>query len=223
MRSFEPGFLERQAISPSLLTTIREIGEYKGKQELYKQQAPQILGTLRDAAVIQSTESSRIEGVTAPPERIRQLVARAAEPRNRPEQEIAGYRDVLQTIHASHAHIPFKVGVVLQFHRDLYQFLPGRGERWKSAPNEITETFPDGTTRVRFRTVPPHQTPDAMERLHERFAALWDQGSIDPLLLVPAYVLDFLCIHPFPDGNGRMARLLSLLLLYQAGYEVGGT
>ena len=222
MRSFEPGFLERQPIPPALLTTIREIGEYKGKQDLFKEQAPQVLQTLRDAAIIQSTESSnRIEGVTAPPERIRQLVARRTEPRNRSEQEIAGYRDVLQTIHARHDHIPFSVGVVLQFHRDLYQFQPGMGGRWKTAPNEITETLPDGTTFVRFRTVPPFQTADAMERLHERFAYLWEEGRFDPLLLIPAYVLDFLCIHPFLDGNGRMGRLLTLLLLYHAGYEVG--
>lgn len=222
MRSLDPDILERQPISPALLIAIREVGEFKGKQELFRQQSPQVLETLRAAAVIQSTESSnRIEGVTAPPERIVQIVSFGAEPRNRSEQEIAGYRDVLRTIHASHAHIPLTTGVVLQLHRDLYQFLPGLGGRWKGAPNEITERFPDGTTRVRFRTVPPHQTPEAMEQLHARFARLSDEGRFDPLLLIPAYVLDFLCIHPFPDGNGRMARLLSLLLLYKAGYEVG--
>ena len=222
MQSLDASFLERQAIPPALLTTIRELGEYKGKQELFKEQAPQILQTLRDAAIIQSTESSnRIEGVVAPPERIRQLVAHRTQPRNRSEQEIAGYRDVLQTIHTGHLHIPFKVGVVLQFHRDLYQFLPGAGGRWKIAANEITETRPDGTTFVRFRTVPPHQTADAMERLHARFSFFLEEGRFDPLLLIPAYVLDFLCIHPFLDGNGRMARLLTLLLLYQSGYEVG--
>ena len=222
MRSFEPGFLERQPITPTLLTTIRQLGEFKGKQALYREQAPQVLETLREAAVIQSTESSnRIEGVVAPPERIRQLVARRTEPRNRSEQEIAGYRNVLQTIHASYQHIPFKASVVLQLHRDLYHFSPGAGGRWKTAGNEITETHPDGTSFVRFRTVPPHQTAEAMERLHERFAWFWEEGSIDPLLLIPSYVLDFLCIHPFLDGNGRMSRLLSLLLLYKAGYEVG--
>ncbi|HEX6910026.1 MAG TPA: hypothetical protein VF142_06515, partial [Longimicrobium sp.] len=144
--SLKPEFLERQPIPPVLLTTIREIGEYKGKQELFKEQAPQILRTLREAAVIQSTESSnRIEGVVAPPDRIRQLVAGTTVPANRSEQEIAGYRDVLQTIHARFMHIPVKSGVVLQLHRDLYQFFPGQGGRWKSAPNEITETRPDGT------------------------------------------------------------------------------
>lgn len=222
MHSLEARFLEAQLIPHSLLSSIREIGEYKGKQELFKEQAPQVLRTLREAAVIQSTESSnRIEGVVAPPDRIRQLVAHRTQPANRSEQEIAGYRDVLQTIHARHQHIPFTAGVVQQLHRDLYQFAPGQGGRWKGAPNEITQTLPDGTRQVRFQTVPPYQTADAMERLHERFERLWDEGRFDPLLLIPTYVLDFLCIHPFPDGNGRMARLLSLLLLYRAGYEVG--
>lgn len=220
--SLTPEFLERQPIPPVLLTTIREIGEYKGKQELFKEQAPQILRTLREAAVIQSTESSnRIEGVHASLDRIRQIVAGTTIPATRSEQEIAGYRDVLQTIHARFMHIPVKSGVVLQLHRDLYQFFPGQGGQWKSAPNEITETRPDGTSFVRFRTVPPYQTAEAMDRLHERFEYLLDEGRFDPLLLIPAYVLDFLCIHPFLDGNGRMARLLTLLLLYQSGYEVG--
>lgn len=222
MHSLTTEYLERQAIPPALLTTIRQIGEYKGKQALYRQQAPQILESLLEAAIIESTESSnRIEGVVAPRERIRQLVAERTEPRNRSEQEIAGYRDVLRTIHASHHHIPFRPGVVLQFHRDLYQFFPGMGGRWKATANEITETRPDGSRFVRFHTVPPHQTADAMEQLHDRFERLWEEGLFDPLLLIPAYVLDFLCIHPFLDGNGRMARLLSLLLLYRAGYEVG--
>lgn len=220
--SLTPAFLETQPIPPALLTTIRELGEFKGKQQLFAEQAPQILRTLREAAVIQSTESSnRIEGVVAPPDRIRQLVARTTMPANRSEQEIAGYRDVLQTIHARSMHIPVKSGVVLQLHRDLYQFFPGQGGRWKVAANEITETRPDGTRFVRFRTVPPHRTATAVDELHERFAYLMDEGRFDPLLLIPAYVLDFLCIHPFLDGNGRMARLLSLLLLYQSGYEVG--
>lgn len=222
MRSLEPGVLDRQPISPLLLSTIRELGEYKGRQDMYKQQSPQVLQTLLEAALIQSTESSnRIEGVVASPERIRQLVQFNARPANRSEQEIAGYRDVLRTIHTNHAHIDITPGVVLQLHRDLYRFAPGMGGRWKNAPNEITETRPSGETFVRFRTVPPFQTADFMDQLHERFTALWNQGTWDPLLLIPAYVLDFLCIHPFHDGNGRMARLLSLLLLYHAGYEVG--
>ncbi|MBD2593425.1 Fic family protein [Nostoc spongiaeforme FACHB-130] len=222
MQSFEPGFIESQPITQNLLRTIRLIGEYKGKQDLFKEQSPQILETLRQAAVIQSTESSnRIEGITAPLERIKKLVAEKTTPRDRSEQEIAGYRDVLTTIHTSYTHIPFTPGVVLQLHRDLYQFTAAEGGRWKSVDNEISETYPDGRKIVRFQPVPAYGTPDAMERLHEKFNRLFESEEIEPLLLIPTYVLDFLCVHPFTDGNGRMARLLTLLLLYKAGYEVG--
>jgi Fic family protein len=217
MQSFEPGFIERQPITQNLLRTIRLIGEYKGKQQLFKEQSPQVLETLRQAAIIQSTESSnRIEGITAPLERIKELVAEKTTPRDRSEQEIAGYRDVLTTIHTSYAHIPFTPGVVLQLHRDLYQFTVGEGGRWKSVDNQISETHPDGTKVVRFQPVPAYATPSAMQQLHERFNTLWQSDEIEPLLLIPTYVLDFLCIHPFSDGNGRMARLLTLLLLYKA-------
>jgi Fic family protein len=222
MLSFEEGFIESQQLNQRLLQTIRLLGEYKGKQELFKQQAPQVLGTLRQAAVIQSTESSnRIEGITVPLERIKKLVTEKTTPRDRSEQEIAGYRDVLTTIHTSYTHIPFSTGVILQLHRDLYQFAVNTGGRWKTVDNEISATYPDGTKVVRFQPTPAYGTPAAMERLQERFNRLWESGEIEPLLLIPTYILDFLCIHPFLDGNGRMARLLTLLLLYKAGYEVG--
>jgi len=222
MNSFEKNFLERQPIPHSLLRTIRLLGEYRGKEALFIQQTPQVLESLRQVAIIQSTESSnRIEGIEAPPERIKKLVEHKTTPKNRSEQEIAGYRDALATIHANHANIPFTTGVVLQLHRDLYQFVAQQGGRWKSVDNEISETRSDGTRLIRFKPTPAHQTPGAMERLHSLFKEEWEKGQVDPLLLIPAYVFDFLCIHPFIDGNGRMARLLTLLLLYQAGFEVG--
>jgi Fic family protein len=198
------------------------VGEYRGKEALFSQQSPQVLQALRENAVIQSTESSnRIEGVVAPAQRIRDLVAKRTEPANRSEQEIAGYRDVLNTIHTNFADMQLTSNLVLQLHRDLFQFVPGGGGRWKSADNDITETRPDGTTVVRFKPLAPHLVPDAMSQLQDRYRGALDARAVDPLLLVPAYVLDFLCIHPFADGNGRMARLLSLLLLYQAEYQVG--
>ena len=143
------------------------------------------------------------------------------QPTNRSEQEIAGYREALNTIHSDHAAMSLTRNVVLQMHRDLFQFVPGGGGRWKAADNDITEARADGTVVVRFKPLAPHLTPDAMTRLHDAHRTACDAGAVEPLLLIPAYVLDFLCIHPFADGNGRMARLLSLLLLYQAGYEVG--
>lgn len=222
MKSFVPGFIERQPIPQNLVRTIRLLGEYKGREEMFKRQSPQALETLRQAALILSTESSnRIEGVTAPRDRIVKLVGRKAKPRDRSEQEIAGYRDVLSTMHARHADMKFGVGLVLQLHRDLFKFTTENGGRWKSVSNEIAQVRADGTKTVRFKPVAAHLTEEAMRTLHERFARLWESGEVEPLLLIPAYVLDFLCIHPFRDGNGRMARLLSLLLLYQAGYEVG--
>jgi Fic family protein len=222
MKSFDSGFLERQPITQNILQTVRRIAEYRGKQDLFKEQSPQLLETLRLAAIIQSTESSnRIEGITAPLERIKDLVVKKTDPKNRSEQEIAGYRDVLNTIHSNYSNIPFTTGIVLQFHRDLYKFSSGDGGKWKPVDNEISETQPNGTKFVRFKPVPAFQTPEAMEKLQAQFDALSQKGDIEPLLLIASYVLDFLCIHPFLDGNGRMARLLTLLLLYKAGYEVG--
>jgi Fic family protein len=222
VHSFESEFLEKQPIPHSLLRTIRILGEYRGKEALFMQQTPQVLESLRQVAIIQSTESSnRIEGIQAPADRIKKLVEHKTAPRNRSEQEIAGYRDALATIHANHANMSFNVGIVLQLHRDLYQFVAQQGGRWKMTDNEIAETRADGTKIVRFMPIPAHQTAEAMERLHALFREKWDRGEIDPFLLIPAYVFDFLCIHPFTDGNGRMARLLTLLLLYHGGFEVG--
>lgn len=222
MSSFAPGFLERHPVSPALVQTVRRLGEHKGREALYREQSPQVLAHMRQAALIQSTEASnRLEGIVAPADRIRLLVQDRVEPMNRSEQEIAGYRDVLQTIHANHPYVPFTTGIVLQFHRDLFQFAGGQGGRWKQADNAITEHRVDGSIVTRFEPVPAFATPEAMEQLHARFEDAWVAGRVEPLLLVGAYVLDFLCIHPFADGNGRMGRLLTLLLLYRAGYEVG--
>ena len=222
MKSFKPGFLDQQRIPQNLLRTIRLLGEYKGKEQVYKQQSPQLLETLRQSAVIQSTESSnRIEGVTAPHDRIVKLVQKKIEPRDRSEQEIAGYRDVLNTIHANHANMKFSVNLVLQMHRDLLRFTTEKDGNWKTSQNEIEEIGANGKKFVRFTPVAPHLTEDAMRSLHDQFDRALASQEFEPLLLIPTYVLDFLCIHPFRDGNGRMARLLTLLLLYQTGYEVG--
>lgn len=171
MSSFKPGYLERQPITQELLRVIRSIGEYRGRETLYQRQSPQVLENLRRAAIIQSTEASnRLEGVVAPIDRIKDLVAEKTTPRNRSEQEIAGYRQVLNTIHTRYAHIPFTIGVVLQLHRDLYQYTASEGGRWKPGDNEITRIEPDGTQVRLFTPVPAHATPEAMEALHEGFS-----------------------------------------------------
>ncbi len=211
-----------QIIPQGLLQIMMVLAEYKGKQDLFKQQAPQRLETLKQVAIVQSTESSnRIEGITAPSERVLELVQEKSTPDTRSEREIAGYRDVLATIHENHANIPFTSGVVLQFHRDLYRYQANLGGRWKSTDNEIIATLPDGTRVVKFRALPAYCTPTAMDELHRGFNMAWDSGEVERLLLISTYILDFLCIHPFADGNGRISRLLTLLLLYKAGYEVG--
>jgi len=151
MKSFEPGFIEKQPMPQNLLRTIRLLGEFKGKEEGFKQQSPQVLETLRQAAVIQSTESSnRIEGVVAPHDRIVKLVQKKVKPGNRSEQEIAGYRDVLNTIHANHENMKFSVNLVLQMHRDLLRYTTERDGKWKTAPNEIEEVGADGKKFIRF-------------------------------------------------------------------------
>ncbi len=223
MNSFSNNYLELLLITQNLLRSVRLLGEYKGKQDLYIKQIPQALETLRQVAIIQSTESSnRIEGITAPLARIKAIVAEKTTPQNRSEQEIAGYRDVLNTIHANWEAIPFSNNIILQFHRDLFRYsAAGDAGRWKSVDNEIIEERPDGTKFVRFRPVSAFGTPSAMADLEREFLARWRANEIDKLILIPAFVFDFLSVHPFRDGNGRMARLLTLLLLYQAGYEVG--
>lgn len=201
-KSFENCVLARQALSQGLLQSVRLVGEYRGKESLFKQQSPQVLQALREGALIQSTESSnRIEGVVAPPQRIRELVAKRTQPANRSEQEIAGYREVLNTIQTNFADMQLTPNLVLQLHRDLFQFVPGGGGRWKATDNDITETRPDGTKVVRFKPLTAHLTPDAMARLHDAYHVTLDTQAVEPLLLISAYVLDFLCVHPFADAN----------------------
>ena len=222
MNSFRLGFIESQPISQPLLQSIRLIGEHKGQGRLYEEQSPQVLEALRDEAIVESTESSnRLEGITAPHERLVGLAEKRLQPQNRPEQEIAGYRDVLATIHANQVNMTLGLGLVRQLHRDLFQYTSVGGGEWKVTDNRITERRPDGTIAVRFEPVRAFMTAEAMEGLQRGFSVAWSDNQIEPLLVLATYVFDFLCVHPFLDGNGRLSRLLTLLLLYQAGYGVG--
>jgi Fic family protein len=222
MRSLTPEYLAALRFDGVQAATLRTLGEHQGKQRLYATQSPEILKGLRQIAVVESTESSnRLEGVVVAPTRMKSLVIRNATPRNRSEQEIAGYRDALALIHESAVHMPFNEGVVQQLHALLYRYMPQAGGRWKAANNDIIERHPDGASRLRFQPVAAHLTPIAMTDLTQRYATAVDQHLADPLILAPLAILDFLCIHPFPDGNGRMSRLLTLLLLYHFDYAVG--
>lgn len=223
MPSLQPSYLTGLRFDTSELSTIRRIGEARGRQDLFVRQFPEQLDTLRTNAIVESTESSnRIEGVVAAPGRVADLVVRRAEPRTRSEQEIAGYRDALQLIHESHADMQLAQNIVLQLHHMLYRYQPGTGGRWKSADNQIVEREADGTVvRVRFNPTPAVATPQAMADLSTHYHDAVAGSLADPLVLLPLAVLDFLCIHPFADGNGRVGRLLSLLLLYHFDYQVG--
>ena len=223
MFSLRPAYLGTLAMPPRVAGILRRLGEHKGHQELFRKQALEMLENLRRVALIESTESSnRLEGIVADNDkRLRALVNERSTPENRTEGEIAGYRDVLDSIHQNHADIPFSDRVVLQFHRDLLKYADGTGGRWKVSANEIRETLPDGSKRIRFSPLAPHLTEDGMRDLHTDYHEAVKAGTWDQLLLIPFYILDFLCIHPFSDGNGRMARLLTLLALYHHGYEVG--
>lgn len=222
MRSFEYGYYLETPLSHALLMTMRSLGELKGRQMLYTDQFPEVLATLRRVAIVQSTESSnRIEGITVAPDRIEALVAKKVKPRDRSEQEVAGYRDILASIHANHASLQLSDRLILDWHRRLYRFTDERGGEWKGKDNAILEIRPDGRPVVRFQPVTALATPEFMDRILTLFNQTMDRRETDPLLMIATFVLDFECIHPFKDGNGRIGRLLTLLLLYQAGYEVG--
>lgn len=209
-------------IPAALNRQLSELDIGRGRQEAFARQHPAALESLEQLALIESVEASNaIENITAPQRRLEELVAKTTTPRNRSEAEIAGYRAVLDTIHSSAEHIPFTPNVVLQLHRDLYQFAPQPGGSWKSSDNLVTEERGDGTVAIRFTPVSALDTPAAMDELHRHLDDAWRADQHHRLLLTGAYVLDFLVIHPFTDGNGRMSRLLTLLLLYKAGYEVG--
>ena len=223
MRSFNYSIIREQKWDSEILSLIAAIYKEAGKQELFVKQRPEELNKLVEIAKIQSTESSnKIEGIYTSDIRLRELVKDKTRPRTRNEQEIAGYRDVLNTIHESHDHIPPKSAIILQLHRDLYKFESYNiGGKYKTADNVIEEEDSQGIKKIRFKPVPAWETPEAMEELCRAFEEAMATGKIDPLLLIPMFILDFLCIHPFNDGNGRMSRLLTLLLLYRSGYIVG--
>src|SRR5665647_3902752 len=223
LREFDYTTVPNELMNHELMNLVSAIHEYKGKQELFIEAKPDVLQAMLEIAKIQSTgASNRIEGIYTSDERLVALVKSKAEPRNRSEQEIAGYREVLSLIHDSYDYMVPRTNVILQLHRDLYQFNPASfGGNFKNSDNVIAEVDSNGQSRVRFQPSSAFETPDAVERLTNTYVEAIGTEKYDPLLLIPMFILDFLCIHPFNDGNGRMSRLLTLLLLYRSGYIVG--
>ena len=223
MRVFDYTAIPGKLLTPEIVQMIGSIHEHKGKQELFLEANIDELKTLLEVALIQSTgASNRIEGIFTSDKRLEELVSQKAEPHNRSEQEIAGYREVLATIHESYEYITLRPNIILQLHRDLYSYSQGAGGgNYKNSDNVIAETDAEGHQKARFIPVPAFQTAEAMDELCTCFLEAWEADRMDKLILIPMFILDFLCIHPFSDGNGRMSRLLTLLLFYKAGYLVG--
>ncbi len=220
MRNFNYEKIYAKLLTPEIVQLLAQIHEHKGEHAKVRGDE---LTHLIEIARIQSTEASnRIVGIYTSDERLQKIVKDKTTPRNRSEKEIAGYRDVLATIHESYEYIPVKPSMILQLHRDLYKFSGmSIGGNYKLSDNVIEEEDAQGNKHVRFHPVPAWETPEIVERMCQAYNDLCSKGQYDPLLMIPVFILDFLCIHPFNDGNGRMSRLLTLLLLYRVGYHVG--
>ena len=223
MRSFDYDKKWEKLLTPEIVALLTQIHEFRGEQSLFIEAKADILSQLVEVAKIQSTEASnKIEGIYTSDARLKAIVKDKTTPKTRNEREIAGYRDVLNTIHDSHDYISIRPNIILQLHRDLYKFEGyDIGGKYKAADNIIEEEDAEGNKHIRFQPVPAWETPEAIENLCDEFNKAIDSQKIDPLLLIPMFILDFLCVHPFNDGNGRMSRLLTLLCLYRAGYIVG--
>ena len=222
MRKYDFQNKWQKLLVPDIVALLTQIHEFKGEQNLFIETNSDTLTQLVEVARIQSTEASnKIEGIYTSDDRLKKIVLNKTTPRTRNEQEIAGYRDVLATIHESYEYIPLRPTMILQLHRDLYKFSGmSIGGNYKNSDNVIAETDSAGNRFVRFQPVPAWETPEAIDFACKAYDEAVQSGA-DPLLVIPMFILDFLCIHPFNDGNGRMSRLLTLLLLYRSGYIVG--
>ena len=223
MRNFNYSKIKDIKWDSEILSLVASIYRYQGKQELYLKQRPNELEKLIDIAKIQSTESSnKIEGIVTTSVRLKQLLEEKTTPRNRNEQEIVGYRDVLDIIHENFDVIPISRNYILQMHKILYSHMnnPLAGKT-KNVQNYISATYPDGHSEVLFTPLSPFETPGALDRICDEYNRVIGNSEVEPIIMIPIFIHDFLCIHPFNDGNGRLSRLLTTLLLYKNGFYVG--
>lgn len=223
MQRFNFSILKDKKWDNEIVNYLSLIHEAKGKQSLYLKQKPYELNKLVEIAKIQSTESSNlIEGIRTTETRLRQLMSEKTMPRNRDEKEIAGYRDALNIVQENFEYIPLTPNYILQLHKIMFSHTDSSfGGTFKNVQNYISATNADGTAYTLFTPLAPYETPPAMQELCDEFNRIIGEGKVEPLLVIPVFIYDFLCIHPFIDGNGRMSRLLTTLLLYRSGYEVG--
>ena len=223
MRTFDYKQFTRTTWASDILSYVGQIHEHKGRQEFYLNRNAAELQRLIEIAKIQSVDSSNaIEGILTTNTRINELMNKKTTPRNRDESEILGYRDVLNTIHENYEYIPLRVNYILQLHRDLYRYsYSSVGGKLKGVQNYINIKTAAGSEYVLFTPLAPYETPDALENICSNYERALDACWLDELLLIPIFISDFLCIHPFADGNGRMSRLLTTLMLYRSGYQIG--
>lgn len=223
MRKFNYSDIKNQKWDSEILGLIAAIYKEAGKQEMYLKQRPEELEKLVEIAKIKSTEASNaIEGIVTTSTRMKQLVEEKTTPKNRNEQEIAGYRDVLNIIHESFDAIPISQNYILQLHKILYSHMNNPMAGWtKSVQNYISATYPDGHVENLFTSLAPYETTEALDKICEEYNRVIGNMEVEPLIVIPIFIHDFLCIHPFNDGNGRMSRLLTTLLLYRSGFYIG--
>ena len=220
---FDYSKIAERNFDKEIVNYIGLIHEFKGRQSLFLKQRKDDLDKLIEISKVQSTEASNeIEGIITTSQRLKELMADKTAPRNRNEKEIQGYRYALNMIHEGFEYIPIRPNTILQLHKEMYQFLDLRfGGKFKDTPNEIDAVYPNGKKVVIFKPLEPYETPEAIETICEEYDKAISKYNIDPLIVIPTFIHDFLCIHPFNDGNGRMSRLLATLLLYRSGYVIG--
>jgi Fic family protein len=222
LRRFDYSFLEHGMLPAGLVNTVSAISELKERASERKEGFREVFARLETIARIQSVKgSNEIEGIVTTDRRINEIVLQNSAPLNHNEAEIAGYRDALTLIHENHASLDIRESDILRLHEIMLSYLTDAGGRYKERDNVIIDIDATGMRSVRFTPVPASETPKAMEQLVLAYMDARSNYKINQLLLIPCFILDFLCIHPFEDGNGRISRLLSLLLLYKNGFDAG--
>lgn len=223
MKRFDYSFLVKGKVPVNLLNITNAISELNGLDKSRKTLYKNVFTELEKIAKIQSVKgSNEIEGILTTDSRIREIVNGNSAPLNHNEAEIAGYRDALNIVHENNEYIGITESEILRLHAVMLSFVGADDAgRYKSEDNVIMEIDDTGKRKIRFRTVPARETPEAMQQLFLAYMDAKADSKINNLLLIPCFILDFLCIHPFRDGNGRMSRLLSLLMLYKNGYDAG--